>query len=237
MNLALFDLDNTLLAGDSDHAWNQFLAEVGAVHPTCHAETNDRFYQEYVAGTLDIHEFCRFAFSPLAEHPRAQLEQWREQFIETLIRPMIAPGAQHLLARHREAGDELVIITATNQFVTQPIAEILDVDHLIATLAEEREDGEFTGELTGVPCFQEGKIERLRQYLADPGPRGHHHAGQLLQRLAQRHPAAGAGRPPGGRGSRPDPGRARPGAWLAGDLAARARRLGQLNRPAICSSR
>lgn len=173
MNLALFDLDNTLLAGDSDHAWNQFLAEVGAVHPTCHAETNDRFYQEYVAGTLDIHEFCRFAFSPLAEHPRAQLEQWREQFIETLIRPMIAPGAQHLLARHREAGDELVIITATNQFVTQPIAEILGVDHLIATLAEEREDGEFTGELTGVPCFQEGKIERLRQYLADhPDPEG-----------------------------------------------------------------
>lgn len=173
MNLALFDLDNTLLAGDSDHAWNQFLAEVGAVHPTCHAETNDRFYQEYVAGVLDIHEFCRFAFSPLAEHPRSQLEDWREQFIETLIRPMIAPGAQRLLARHREAGDELVIITATNQFVTQPIAEILGVDHLIATLAEEREDGEFTGELTGVPCFQEGKIERLRQHLGDhPDPEG-----------------------------------------------------------------
>ncbi|WP_018865336.1 HAD family phosphatase [Thioalkalivibrio sp. ARh3] len=173
MNLALFDLDNTLLAGDSDHAWNQFLAEVGAVHPTCHAETNDHFYQEYVAGTLDIHEFCRFAFSPLAEHPRSQLEEWRERFIETLIRPMIAPGAQHLLEKHRVAGDELVIITATNQFVTQPIAEILGVDHLIATLAEEREDGEFTGELTGVPCFQEGKIERLRQYLADhPDPEG-----------------------------------------------------------------
>ncbi|WP_019594726.1 HAD family phosphatase [Thioalkalivibrio sp. ALM2T] len=171
MALALFDLDNTLLAGDSDHAWNQFLAEVGAVHPTCHAETNDRFYQEYVAGTLDIHEFCRFAFSPLAEHPRAQLEAWRERFIDTLIRPMIAPGAPPLLARHREAGDELVIITATNQFVTQPIADLLGVDHLIATLAEEGEDREFTGELAGVPCFQEGKIERLRQYLADhPDP-------------------------------------------------------------------
>ncbi|WP_018142094.1 HAD family phosphatase [Thioalkalivibrio sp. ALJ7] len=167
MALALFDLDNTLLAGDSDHAWNQFLAEVGAVHPTCHAETNDRFYQEYVAGTLDIHEFCRFAFSPLAEHPRAQLEHWRERFIDTLIRPMIAPGAAGLLERHREAGDELVIITATNQFVTQPIADILGVDHLIATLADEDENGQFTGELTGVPCFQEGKIERLRQHLAD----------------------------------------------------------------------
>ncbi|WP_017940791.1 MULTISPECIES: HAD family phosphatase [unclassified Thioalkalivibrio] len=173
MALALFDLDNTLLAGDSDHAWNQFLAEVGAVHPTCHAETNDRFYQEYVAGVLDIHEFCRFAFSPLAEHPRAQLDEWRKRFIDTLIRPMIAPGAPRLLAEHREAGDELVIITATNQFVTQPIADMLGVDHLIATLAEEREDGEFTGELTGVPCFQEGKIVRLRQHLADhPDPEG-----------------------------------------------------------------
>ena len=173
MALALFDLDNTLLAGDSDHAWNQFLAEVGAVHPACHAETNDRFYQEYVAGTLDIHEFCRFAFSPLAEHPRAQLEAWRERFIDTLIRPMVAPGAARLLAGHRNAGDELVIITATNQFVTQPIADLLGVDHLIATLAEENEQGEFTGELTGVPCFQEGKIERLRQHLADhPDPEG-----------------------------------------------------------------
>ena len=171
MSLALFDLDNTLLAGDSDHAWNEFLVHKGAVHPTCHAETNDRFYQDYLAGRLDIHEFCRFAFSPLAEHPRSQLEQWREHFLATVIRPMIAPGAPALLAEHRAAGDELVIITATNQFVTEPIAAMLGVDHLIATLAEEDERGEFTGELEGTPCFQEGKIARLRQHLADrPNP-------------------------------------------------------------------
>ena len=167
MTLALFDLDNTLLAGDSDHAWGEFLIRMGAVNPTCHAETNDHFYQEYVAGTLDIHAFCRFAFAPLAEHPRQQLEAWRERFLDEVIRPMIAPGAPALLERHRTAGDELIIITATNQFVTQPIADMLGVDRLIATLAEEREDGEFTGELEGTPCFQEGKIVRLHQELAD----------------------------------------------------------------------
>ena len=167
MALALFDLDNTLLAGDSDHAWGEFLIQRGAVNPACHAETNDRFYADYVAGTLDIHAFCRFAFEPLARTPRARLEEWRAHFINEVIHPMIAPGAPNLLAQHRQAGDQLVIITATNQFVTGPIAELLGVDHLIATLAEEGADGEFTGELSGVPCFQEGKIERLRQHLAD----------------------------------------------------------------------
>ncbi|WP_019021758.1 HAD family phosphatase [Thioalkalivibrio sp. ALE23] len=166
MTLALFDLDNTLLAGDSDHAWNETLIARGAVDRESFAAGNDRFYEQYLAGTLDIFEFCRFAFAPLAEQPRERLEAWREAFMQEVIEPMIAPAAHALLQRHREAGDELVIITATNQFVTAPIAQRLGVPNLLATIAEER-DGRFTGEVAGTPCFQHGKVDRLHAFLAD----------------------------------------------------------------------
>lgn len=166
MRLALFDLDNTLLAVDSDHAWGRFLAEVGAVDAQAYTRANDAYYAQYLAGTLDIHEFCRFVFQPLVAHPLEQLQAWREEFLGTRIDPMIAPGAMDLLRRHREAGDTLVIITATNSFVTGPIAERLGVEHLIATEPEFR-DGRYTGELAATPCFQEGKIERLRHWLRD----------------------------------------------------------------------
>ena len=164
MQLAIFDLDNTLLAGDSDHAWGQFLAEVGAVDPATYTQANDDFYAQYVAGTLDIYEFCRFVFQPLVQHPLPQLQRWRQTFLEERIRPMIAPGAPDLLARHRRSGDTLLIITATNSFVTRPIAEMLGIHHLLATEPEFR-DGRYTGELAEIPCFQAGKIERLQQWL------------------------------------------------------------------------
>ena len=168
MQLALFDLDNTLLAGDSDHAWARFLSSVGAVDREAYLRANDTFYEQYVAGTLDIHEFCRFVFHPLATHPLPHLEAWRKQFVVERIEPMIAPGARDLLAQHQAAGDTLVIITATNSFVTRPIADILGVEHLIATEPEFR-DGRYTGELAGVPCFQHGKISRIEDWLQARG--------------------------------------------------------------------
>jgi HAD superfamily hydrolase (TIGR01490 family) len=168
MRLALFDLDNTLLAGDSDHAWGRFLAEVGAVDAETYTRANDAFYAQYLAGTLDIYEFCRFVFQPLVAHPLPRLERWRGEFLRERIRPMIAPGAAELLARHRATGDTLLIITATNSFVTRPIADMLGVEHLIATEPEFR-DGRYTGELAATPCFQEGKIERLRDWLGERG--------------------------------------------------------------------
>jgi HAD superfamily hydrolase (TIGR01490 family) len=168
MRLALFDLDNTLLAGDSDHAWGNFLADIGAVDAEAYTRANDAFYAQYLDGTLDIREFCRFVFQPLARNPLSTLERWREEFLREQIRPMIAPGAADLLERHRRSGDTLLIITATNSFVTRPIAEMLGVSDLLATEPEFRE-GRFTGELTGTPCFQEGKILRLQDWLRAQG--------------------------------------------------------------------
>jgi HAD superfamily hydrolase (TIGR01490 family) len=168
MRLALFDLDNTLLAGDSDVTWGRFLAEVGAVDAQAYTRANEAFYEQYVAGTLDIREFCRFVFEPLVRHPLPVLERWRREFIEERIRPMIAPGTPALLEEHRRAGHTLLIITATNRFVTQPIAELLRVPHLLATDPEFR-DGRYTGEIAGTPCFQEGKIQRLQEWLREQG--------------------------------------------------------------------
>jgi HAD superfamily hydrolase (TIGR01490 family) len=164
VSLALFDLDNTLLAGDSDHEWGQFLVDLGIVDRSEYEALNHRFYEQYKAGTLDIREFCRFSFAPLAAHPLDQLHGWREQFMRERIEPMIAPGARRLLMKHREAGDALVIITATNRFVTEPIAHLLGVEHLLAT-EPHFERGCYTGELEGVPCFQGGKVTRLEQWL------------------------------------------------------------------------
>jgi HAD superfamily hydrolase (TIGR01490 family) len=168
MKLTLFDLDNTLLAGDSDHAWGRFLADVGAVDAEEYTRANDAFYAQYLAGTMDINEFCRFVFQPLVTHPLGQLERWREQFLQERIRPMIAPGTPDLLETHRRSGDTLLIITATNSFVTAPIAEMLGVEHLLAT-EPELLDGRYTGKLAGIPCFQAGKVERLKQWLHERG--------------------------------------------------------------------
>ncbi len=168
MALAIFDLDNTLLAGDSDYLWGRFLAEHGLVDGEAYERANERFYQAYKEGSLDIFEFLRFSLRPLAEHPVEELEEWRRDFMEEKIEPILLPAAHALLDRHRERGDTLVIITATNRFVTRPIADRLGVHELIATDPEFRE-GRYTGEVAGIPCFQEGKVKRLEQWLAEHG--------------------------------------------------------------------
>lgn len=166
MRLALFDLDNTLLTGDSDFEWAQFLIEQGVLDREVYEARNQAFYDQYKAGTLDIHEFLDFQLKPLSRHPRAQLDAWHAEFMRSRILPMIAPGTPSLLARH--AGDVRVIITATNRFVTAPIAHYLGVEHLIATEPEE-DAGEFTGRVVGTPCFREGKVKRLQAWLAERG--------------------------------------------------------------------
>ena len=166
MSLAIFDLDNTLLAGDSDYEWGQYLVRKGIVDGEAYERANRAFYEQYKAGTLDIYEFARFAFRPLAENRLEDLHAWRDEFMREQIEPIILPKARELLARHRARGDTLMIITATNRFVTEPIAAALGVDHLLATDPEFR-DGRYTGEIAGVPCFQAGKVTRLEHWLAD----------------------------------------------------------------------
>ncbi len=168
MALAIFDLDNTLLRGDSDYEWGQFLIEMGAVDPATAANEHDRFYAEYLAGTLDIHEFLKFQLRPLAQHDRGTLEVWRREFLARHILPLITPAAKALVERHRLAGDTLLIVTATNRFITEPIADEFGISHLIATEPAER-DGQFTGEVAGVPSYREGKITRLEDWLRDTG--------------------------------------------------------------------
>ncbi len=168
MSLALFDLDNTLLGGDSDYLWGRFLVEQGIVDGVNYERENLRFYKEYVAGTLDIYEFLRFQLRPLAQHDTDTLHRWREQYLARMIDPVILPAARVLLEKHRCAGDTLVIITATNRFITGPIAERLGVAHLLAT-EPEMENGRYTGRVMGTPCFREGKVVQLRQWLERQG--------------------------------------------------------------------
>ncbi|WP_136248126.1 HAD family hydrolase [Halomonas borealis] len=164
MSLAIFDLDNTLLSIDSDHAWGEFLLEQGAVDPVAYKEANDRFMADYEAGTLDMAEFLAVALKPLTEHSPAQLAAWHQQFMVSKIEPHILPRGEELVARHRANGDTLLIITATNRFITGPIAERLGIDELIA-VEPERIDGRYTGRVSGVPSFREGKVTRLTEWL------------------------------------------------------------------------
>ncbi len=164
MPLAIFDLDNTLLGGDSDYLWGVFLSERGIVDRIWYEQENERFYQAYKAGKLDIHEFLRFSLKPLSEHSLPQLEQWHQEFMQEKINPILLPAAVDLVQRHREAGDTLMIITATNSFVTAPIAAEFGIEHLIAT-EPEMLDGRYTGEVAGIPSFREGKVARLQAWL------------------------------------------------------------------------
>jgi len=165
MALAIFDLDNTLINGDSDHAWGEFLCDKSIVDSNVYRKANDYFYQQYIDGTMDIDEFLNFSLKPLKDHSMVQLKQWHKIFMQEKILPMMQPKAQKKLAMHRQQGDFILIITATNLFVTQPIAEFLEVDDIIAT-APEIIDGEYTGKYLGTACFQEGKNTRLKQWLA-----------------------------------------------------------------------
>lgn len=164
--LVLFDLDNTLLAGDSDFEWAQFLVEQGVLDREVYEARNQGFYDDYKAGTLDIHAFLDFQLKPLSRHPRSQLADWHREFMERKIRPLIRSTARALVERHR--GDVRVVITATNSFVTAPIAREFGIAELIATEPEER-NGEFTGKVRGTPCFREGKVTRLEAWLAGRG--------------------------------------------------------------------
>jgi HAD superfamily hydrolase (TIGR01490 family) len=166
VKLALFDLDNTLLDGDSDYAWAQFLIEEGVLHAGDYNAKNDYFYERYKDGTLDIHEFLDFQLAPLAKRPRAQLDAWHNEFMRRKIRPMILPKAPQLIAKHADA--LTAIVTATNRFITRPIADELGVRDLIATDIEEM-DGVFTGKPRGTPTFREGKIQRVDEWLAAKG--------------------------------------------------------------------
>ena len=163
MALAIFDLDNTLLADDSDYLWGIFLSEQGRVDAQAYRAQNLRYHEAYQAGALDIHAFLRFALRPLVEIPLDELCAMRSRFISERIEPVIAPGAPALIEKHRQAGDTLMIITATNRFVTAPIAALLGIDTLLATEPEMR-DGAFTGAALDPPCFQAGKVSVLETW-------------------------------------------------------------------------
>jgi HAD superfamily hydrolase (TIGR01490 family) len=168
VNLALFDLDNTLLTGDSDFEWSQFLIEQGVLDRELFEAKNLAFYEQYKAGTLDIHEFLDFQLKPLSRHSRKVLDAWHEDFMRIKVRPMMGDKARALVRKHLDAGDVCVVITATNSFVTAPIVREFGIEYLIGTDPEQK-DGEFTGGVAGVPSFREGKVTRMEQWLAERG--------------------------------------------------------------------
>lgn len=166
MRLSLFDLDNTLLAGDSDFEWAQFLIEKGVLDREVYEACNQQFYEQYKAGTLDIHEFLDFQLKPLSRHPRKVLDEWHREYMRTHIMPIITQKSRDLVASHRD--DARAIVTATNSFVTGPIAREFGIEHLVATEPEQHA-GEFTGRVAGKPCFREGKVARVHEWLAEHG--------------------------------------------------------------------
>jgi len=167
-NLALFDLDNTLLAGDSDYNWSLFLIKQGLLDEKTHHERNEQFYMDYKNGNLDIYKFLAFQLKPLSEHSVADLNALHAKYMDTVIRPMMTKKAQDLVNQHKAQGDLCLVITATNSFVTKPIAQAYGIAHLIGT-DPEMANGAYTGGVAGVPSFQEGKVTRLQQWLAERG--------------------------------------------------------------------
>jgi HAD superfamily hydrolase (TIGR01490 family) len=166
MALAIFDLDNTLIGGDSDYLWGKYLVTAGLVNKAAYERENQRFYDEYRRGTLNIYEFLDFSLRPLAENPPETLLELRDRFMADMIAPIILPAAVALIDRHRNQGHVPLIITATNRFVTEPIARAFGVEHLLAT-EPEIIDGRYTGRVAGTPTFREGKVTRIRQWLAE----------------------------------------------------------------------
>ena len=166
--LALFDLDDTLLDGDSDYQWGQMLIDVGVLERSTYEQRNREFYEKYRAGVLDLSEFLAFQLQPLASVTRWQLDRWHAEFMKTKILPMVRLGARSLIADH--ADDVRVMITATNRFITGPIASALGIETLLATELEEK-DGRFTGRERGMPCYREGKVTRLEEWLGERGER------------------------------------------------------------------
>jgi HAD superfamily hydrolase (TIGR01490 family) len=167
-NLALFDLDNTLLAGDSDYNWSLFLISEGLLDAKTHHDRNEQFYADYKEGRLNIVEFLKFQLKPLSEHKKAFLDELHKKYMQKVIKPMMTTKAQALVDKHKAAGDLCVVITATNSFVTKPIATAYGIEHLIGS-DPEMVDGEYTGGVTGVPTYKEGKVIRLNQWLEARG--------------------------------------------------------------------
>ena len=168
MHLALFDLDNTLLAGDSDYEWTQHLVSKGVLDRDTFERKNTEFFEQYKAGTLDIHEFLDFQLQSLANNPRASLDAWHAEFMATCIRPIISRQSRDLVQRHLNNGDLCAIVTATNSFVTGPIAREFGIPHLIATIPAQQ-GGQFTGKPRGTPAFREGKVSRVEEWLETMG--------------------------------------------------------------------
>lgn len=168
MHLALFDLDNTLLAGDSDYEWTQHLVSKGVLDRDTFERKNTEFFEQYKAGTLNIHEFLDFQLQSLANNPRASLDAWHAEFMATCIRPIISRQSRDLVQRHLNNGDLCAIVTATNSFVTGPIAREFGIPHLIATIPAQQ-GGQFTGKPRGTPAFREGKVSRVEEWLETMG--------------------------------------------------------------------
>jgi HAD superfamily hydrolase (TIGR01490 family) len=168
VTLAIFDLDNTLLNGDSDYLWGQFLAQQGQVDGAFYEKENQRFYDEYVAGTLDIYEFLEFSLAPLSKLKMSELKKLHSQFMDERIRPIITTKSRALIQKHIEQEDTLLIITATNLFITAPIAEELNIPNILAT-EPELINNHYTGKVSGTPCFREGKVDRLKIWLKETG--------------------------------------------------------------------
>jgi HAD superfamily hydrolase (TIGR01490 family) len=168
MQLALFDLDNTLLAGDSDFEWAQFLIAKGVLDREVNEAQNRKFFEQYKAGTLDIQQFLDFQLLPLTRYARSQLDTWHREFMSTRILPIIGQKARALVSQHRESGALCALVTATNSFVTAPIAQEFAIPHLIATIPAQQ-NGHFTGQTRGVPSFREGKIFRVEAWLESMG--------------------------------------------------------------------
>ncbi len=165
MSLAIFDLDNTLIADDSDYLWGQFLVDRGVVDKDQYETANAKFYDDYKQGTLNIVEFLSFSLRPLADNDPQQLYRWRTEFIQDVIMPILLQPAQQLIDKHRNKGDTLLVITATNRFVTEPIVKLYGIDNLLATTPE-MINGKYTGRFNGIPCFREGKVKLLEEWLA-----------------------------------------------------------------------
>ena len=168
MPLALFDLDNTLLAGDSDYAWGEFLVQQKKVDPDHYARMNEQFYEDYQQGKLDIFEYLRFALAPLAALEPQELLELQRKFMDEVVSKMWLPAAEALVEQHRAGGDQLMVISATNRFIVEPICQRFGISEIIATDPEQK-DGRYTGGVVGVPSYQQGKVTRLQQWLEEKG--------------------------------------------------------------------
>ncbi len=168
MALAIFDLDKTLIGGDSDFLWGEFMSEIGAVDPNSYQKKNQYFFDEYAKGRLDINEYLEFCLEPLSQNSMSTLNAWHQDFMQQKIQPIVLPKAQAVVDEHKAKGDRVLVITATNRFVTAPIVAQYGIDDLLATEPEVKE-GNYTGRVKGVPCFQKGKISHLNQWLAKTG--------------------------------------------------------------------